>query len=279
MVRAFVAGWPISHSVSPHLHRFWMDRHGIAGSYEAIAVAPDEFPELLQNLADSGFAGGNVTIPHKEAAFRICSRLGEAAAAVGAVNTVWLEDGELWGDNTDIDGFTANLDERAPGWEDAGTALVLGAGGAARAVLHGLALRRIPRITLVNRTREKALRMAEGLGGEIAVQDWSDLQDLVAVHRLIVNTTSLGMSGQPDLAIDLATARRDSVVNDLVYNPLETTLLRQARRAGLTAVDGLGMLLHQAAPGFEKWFGVRPRVDDALRAHLKAVLGLGKASA
>jgi shikimate dehydrogenase len=276
MKKAFVAGWPISHSLSPLLHGYWLKKHAVDGSYEPVAVPPDRFVPFLQDMAASGYAGGNITIPHKEAAFRVCHNVDESAAAVGAVNTVWMEGGTIHGSNSDVHGFLANLDERAPGWDRAERALVLGAGGASRAALHALLSRNIARIVLANRTRARAESLAAIAPTAISVIEWSELAGEATDCGLIVNTTPLGMTGQPPLEFDPAVAPAGTVVNDLVYNPLRTGLLEAAAAAGLVAVDGLGMLLHQAVPGFEKWFGIRPRVDAGLRQYLAEKLGMAR---
>ncbi|SON58191.1 Shikimate dehydrogenase [Hartmannibacter diazotrophicus] len=274
--RAGVIGWPVAHSRSPIIHRSWLDAYGIDGSYDLIPVPPQEIASFLANFADSGFVGANVTLPHKEAAFAaVGERCDPAARALGAVNTIWLEDGLLYGANTDVTGFLANLDTSAPGWDrDAGPALVLGAGGAARAIVHGLASRGFAPIHVVNRTEEKAEAVAAQFPGVARAAAWSNIALLVPTARIIVNTTSLGMKGQPDLVIDLSRARPDAVVSDTVYVPLETPLLREARRNGLVAVDGLGMLLHQAVPGFARWFGVTPKVTPELRDLILSDLGV-----
>ena len=263
MIRAFVTGWPVEHSLSPLMHTHWLKRHGIEGSYEKLAKSPEEIGDFLAGLPASRFAGGNVTLPHKEAAFAACKTLDDAARAIGAINTVWIEGGELAGSNTDAYGFMANLDQKAPGWDKAKTALVLGAGGAARAIVHALGMRNFEDVAIANRTHDRAVILADSF--EARAVDWSHLKAEVPAAGLIVNTTSLGMKGQPALEIDLTGAVSGTIVVDIVYTPLETPLLAQARKLGLVAVDGLGMLLHQAVPGFEKWFGHRPQVDDELR--------------
>jgi shikimate dehydrogenase len=269
--RAFVAGHPIAHSRSPLIHGHWLSLHGLAGTYGRIDVEPARFALFLGGLEANGLAGGNVTIPHKEAAFALVERRGAAAQAIGAVNTVWLEDGQLVGDNTDAYGFAANLDAEAPGWRDADSALVLGAGGAARAIVHALKQAGIARIVIANRTEERASALADGFGVESV--PWSHIADELRRADLLVNTTSLGMAGKGELAIDLASLGDTAIVTDIVYVPLETPLLAAARARGLRTVDGLGMLLHQAVPGFERWFGVRPQVDDALRSLILSDLG------
>ena len=267
--RACVIGWPVRHSRSPMVHRHWLDAMGLKGSYEHAEVMPNDFPGFVGSLAAHGFVGGNVTIPFKEEAFRLCHATTAVAAGLGAVNTVWLAGGQLLGDNTDVAGFLANLDEAAPGWSDRlRKVVVLGAGGAARAVLQGLAERGTERLVLVNRTRARAQRLRDAqpmLGTRIEDAEWTGLTDATAGADLLVNTTSLGMRGQPALDIDLARLPARACVADLVYVPLDTPLLCAARKRGLRAIDGLGMLLHQAVPGFERWFGVRPRVTPELR--------------
>lgn len=271
-VRAFVTGHPVAHSRSPLIHGHWLARHGIDGSYERIDVAPADFPDFLARLRTQGvFAGGNVTIPHKEAAFRLCDEPSDRARRLGAVNTLWVENGRLHGDNTDGEGFLASLDAAVPGWDaNTKTALLLGAGGASRAIAHGLIDRGVGRLLIANRTRERAQALAETLGPEAQAVDWQARAEAVGEADLVVNTTALGMKGQPPLALDLTAARPGTIVADIVYVPLETPLLAAARARGLVAVDGLGMLLHQAVPGFERWFGVRPSVTPELRAILLA---------
>lgn len=265
--RAFVAGWPVAHSLSPILHGHWLKRYRIDGSYEAVPVEPGRIAEFLAGLADSGYCGGNITIPHKEAAFAVAARLTPAATAIGAVNTVWLESGILRGDNTDAYGFSANLDAQAPQWRNrTGRSLILGAGGAARAIVFALRQTGFDDIVIVNRTRERAGTLAEEFGAPCRVADWDNAAALLRDADLLVNTTSLGMTGQPLLSLALDDAPAHLVVADIVYMPLETDLLVDARARGLTAVDGLGMLLHQAVPGFERWFKKKPVVDETLRA-------------
>ena len=273
-VRAFVCGHPIAHSRSPLIHGHWLARHGVAGSYEKIDVAPEDFAGFLSGLAAEGFAGGNVTIPNKEAAFRLVARRDAAAEAIEAVNTLWFEAGALVGGNTDSYGFAANLDERLSGWRDAGRATVLGAGDAARAVLHALAGAGIGRIAIVNRTRSRAEALAGGAAGASA-HGWDALPALLRSTDLLVNTTAIGMEGGGEAEIDLDEMPDSALVTDIVYVPLETPLLARARRCGLRTADGLGMLLHQAVPGFERWFGIRPQVTQELRDLVVADLGGG----
>jgi shikimate dehydrogenase len=265
-VKAFVCGHPVAHSRSPAIHGHWLARYGIAGSYSAIDVAPGDFTDFVNRIRENGYAGGNVTIPHKEAACRLVERRDQAAEEIGAVNTLWFEDGVLCGGNTDAAGFAANLDEYAPGWaEKRGTAVVLGAGGAARAVLFALRQRGYREIRVVNRTVARAVELADQFGPGVTAHPPDAATDLLADTDLLVNTTALGMHGNAEIAVDPTTLPDRAIVTDIVYIPLETPLLAAARRRGLKTVDGLGMLLHQAVPGFERWFGRRPEVDAELR--------------
>jgi shikimate dehydrogenase len=259
---AGLLGWPVSHSRSPRLHGFWIARHGVDGAYVPLPVPPDRFPEAVRTLAHLGFAGANVTIPHKEAAFAACDSLSEVARRAGSVNTLVFRDGRIEGTSTDGYGFLESVHEQAPGWRATdGPAVVLGAGGAVRAVAAALLDAGCPRLTLVNRTPARAEAIARDLGGPIEVATTPPL----AGTALLANGTSLGMAGEAPLEIDLAPLPPHAVVADMVYVPLETRLLAAARARGLRAVDGLGMLLHQARPGFEAWFGVAPQVDAELR--------------
>ena len=269
--KAFVTGFPIKHSRSPLIHSFWLNEFGIDGSYEAIEVAPENFGEFAASLAENGFAGGNVTIPHKEVAFESVESRDSAAEAIGAVNTLWFENGKLCGGNTDAYGFAANLDALATGWDNADTALVLGAGGAGRAIVHALQTRGFSRILIVNRTLSRAQELASHFGAGVSAYGWDAAQALVKDAGLIVNTTSLGMSGHGEVEefpLDLSQAQKSAVATDIVYVPLKTPFLTKAESVGLKTVDGLGMLLHQAVPGFERWFGKRPQVTEALREHI-----------
>jgi shikimate dehydrogenase len=275
--KAFVTGHPIAHSRSPKIHGYWLAQHAIDGSYEAIDVAPDQFAEFLATLRTNGYRGGNVTIPHKEAAFALAGRRDQAAEEIGAVNTLWHEDGILWGGNTDAHGFAANLDDRQPGWAGNGPAVVLGAGGAARAVIHALKQRGIADIRIVNRTLARAVELRDRFGAGrspngISAHPMAAAGELLADAGLLVNTTALGMHGNEGLAADPALLPDHAIVTDIVYVPLETPLLAAARARGLKAVDGLGMLLHQALPGFERWFGLRPQVTAELRELIEADL-------
>jgi shikimate dehydrogenase len=260
---AGVIGWPVKHSRSPRLHGFWLAAHGVDGGYVPLAVEPARFEAAVRGLVACGFRGANVTIPHKEAAFALCDEVAASARRAGAVNTLVFEGGRILGSNTDGYGFLESLREQAPGFDArSGPAVLLGAGGAARAIGAALLDAGCPRLTLVNRTRDRAEALAAALGGPVQVADAPPL----AGAALLANTTSLGMSGQPPLEVDLSPLPPTAVVADIVYVPLETPLLAAARARGLMAVDGLGMLLHQARPGFEAWFGVAPQVDAALRA-------------
>ncbi len=265
---AAVLGWPVSHSRSPRLHGHWLRRYGIDGAYVPLPVRPEAFPRALRALADLGFAGCNVTVPHKEAALAACDAVSDTARAIGAVNTVVIRDGRLLGDNSDAFGFIENLRQGAPDWRPlAGPAVVLGAGGAARAVLHALLQAGVPELRLVNRTRARAEELAAALDrdGRLKVGDWDEREALLEGAALLVNTTALGMSGQPPLELSLARLPPEAQVTDIVYSPLETPLLAKALARGNPVVDGLGMLLHQARLGFRQWFGTEPEVDAALR--------------
>ncbi|MGX1098063.1 shikimate dehydrogenase [Amorphus sp. MBR-141] len=270
--RAAVIGWPVAHSRSPLIHGHWLKSLGIPGSYDRIAVPPEAADGFFRDFRSSGLTGANVTLPHKIRAASACAGLSEAARAMGAVNTLWWEGDRLLGDNTDAYGFLANLDQRLPGWSDApATALVLGAGGAARAVVYGLVQRGF-RVVVANRTAARTAELAALFPGAVA-GDWAAAMAPDGDTTFVVNTTSLGMGGGPDLPIDLARLEPEAIVTDIVYTPVETGLLTRARAAGLRTVDGLGMLLHQAVPGFERWFGVRPEVTEDLRARVLDDIG------
>ena len=268
---ACLIGWPAAHSRSPLIHHYWLRTLGVEGGYVIEAVPPDEFKDFLFRLSLRGFVGANVTIPHKESALAL-SKPDERARAVGAANTLWFADGELCSTNTDVEGFINNLDACAPGWDNAEDALVLGAGGSSRAILFGLLDRGIQRVHLVNRTVARARALADQFGERIVPVAWDALGDLLPRAGLLVNTTSLGMKGQPPLEIDVGKLPPHAVVADLVYVPLETPLLAAARGRDLKTADGLGMLLHQAVRGFELWFGRRPEVTAELRALVEADL-------
>lgn len=264
---AFVTGYPVKHSRSPLIHGYWLKQLGLEGSYRAHAVSPEDFADFIASLksGQSGFTGGNVTLPHKETAFALCDRPDELSREIGAVNTLWREDGLLYATNTDGRGFTANLDERAPGWDTCSTAVILGAGGASRAVIQAVRDRGIGTVHVVNRTLDRARELADRFGASVHAQPMPALGEVMRDAGLFINTTSLGMDGTPVPPIDFTVMRENGVVTDIVYVPLKTPILKQAQEQGLTTVDGLGMLLHQAVPGFEKWFGQKPVVDRALR--------------
>lgn len=267
---AGIMGWPIAHSRSPALHGFWLAEHGIDGAYVPLAVHPDRLEQALRALPALGFRGCNLTIPHKQAALKVMDRVEPFARRVGAMNTVVVAaDGSLEGSNTDVFGFRENLREQAPDWRaDAGPAVVLGAGGSARAVIAGLSALGVAQIRLVNRTLDRARLLARDLAApetEISVHPWEARDAVLEGAGILVNTTSLGMDKEPALDIDLSALPLAAVVVDIVYVPLETGLLAAARRRGHPAVDGLGMLLHQGRPGFAAWFGAAPRVTPELR--------------
>jgi shikimate dehydrogenase len=268
---ACLIGWPAAHSRSPLIHRYWLRTLDIEGAYVIEAVPPDDFRDFVLRLSLRGFVGANVTIPHKERALEL-SKPDARALAVGAANTLWFKDGELCSTNTDVEGFVRNLDAAAPGWDNIEEALVLGAGGASRAVLFGLLERGIKRVHLANRTRERAEALAKKCGEKVSPLAWEQAAELLPRAGLLVNTTSLGMHGQPALELDVGKLPSNAVVADLVYVPLETPLLAAARARGLKTADGLGMLLHQAVRGFELWFGKRPQVTAELRALVEADL-------
>jgi shikimate dehydrogenase len=268
---ACLIGWPAAHSRSPLIHHYWLRKLGIEGGYSIEAVPPEGFAEFVLRLSTHGFVGANVTIPHKERALAL-SAPDARARAVGAANTLWYEGGELRSTNTDIEGFINNLDACAPGWDGATDALVLGAGGSSRAVVFGLIERGIKRVHLANRTVERARALADQFGANVYPVSWDAVSDLLPLAGLLVNTTSLGMHGQPALEADISRLPAHAVVADLVYVPLETPLLAAARARGLKTADGLGMLLHQAVRGFELWFGQRPEVTSELRALVEADL-------
>ena len=264
--RAYVLGWPVRHSRSPKIHGYWLEQLGLSGTYSYIEVPPENLVATVAELRSQGFAGANITVPHKEAIFALCDTVTPQAKAVGAVNTIWLENGTLHGDNTDIYGFTQNLTDFAPQWQTGKTALVLGAGGASRAILHALVTQGYSKIFLVNRGFERAETLAALWPDHVEALTWEAGLSRLPEADLLVNTTSLGMSGQPPLKFALTGAKPSLIVNDIVYVPLQTDLLKDARSSGLTAVDGLGMLLHQAVPGFFHWFGKTPQVTPELRA-------------
>lgn len=271
---AGLIGWPVSQSRSPALHRYWLDAYGIPGVYVPMPVAPGQLSQALDGLRALGFAGANVTIPHKEDAARLMDRLDPAATRMGAINLVVIEaDGSLSGYNKDGYGFLQNLRDGQPGWQgSAGPAVVLGAGGGARSVVASLLDEGAPAIRLINRTRTRADTLAAQFGPQVAVLDWADRHDALAGAALLVNTTNQGMVGQPALDLRLDALPPGVLVCDIIYNPLETPLLAAARARGNPAVNGLGMLLHQARPAFEAWFGVLPTITPDLRAAIEATI-------
>ncbi|HET9903324.1 MAG TPA: shikimate dehydrogenase [Xanthobacteraceae bacterium] len=266
---ACVIGWPVEHSRSPLIHNYWLAKYGLPGDYRKEAVRPEDFSAFVKELSARGYVGANVTLPHKEAALNV-SEPDAQALAIGAANTLWIEDGRLRATNTDVEGFLGNLDACVPGW-DRGlrTAVVLGAGGAARAVVYALRTRRIARVFVVNRTLAKAETLARSFGEHVHPRRWSELGEVLPPAGLLVNTTSLGMTGQPPLEIDISPLGSRAVVCDIVYSPLRTPLLARAEQMHLDTADGLGMLLHQAVRGFALWFGVTPEVTPDLRALLE----------
>lgn len=264
---AGVIGSPIAHSKSPSLHGHWLRRYGISGYYIPMEIGTDDLEEVLRALPKAGFVGLNVTIPHKERVLSIADLVTDRAALMGAANTlIFRKDGKIHADNTDGYGFIENLRQGVPDWvPNSGPAAVIGAGGAARAVIAALLEVGVEEIRLSNRTKTRAEALRQEFGTKIEVVDWVQAGNMLEGAATVVNTSSLGMTGKPEMRIPLDALSKDAVVTDLVYAPLETRLLAEARRVGCRTVDGLGMLLHQAAPGFERWFGVKPEVDDALR--------------
>lgn len=265
---AGVIGHPVAHSRSPQLHGHWLRKYGLPGHYIPMDIAPEDFESALRMLPKLGFVGANVTIPHKERVMEIADQVSDRATLIGAANTIiFRADGGIHADNTDGYGFLENLRQGAPDWDPkAGPAVVLGAGGAARAVVAALLDSGVPEIRITNRTKLRAEKLREDFGSRLSVVEWVKAGNVVEDAALVVNTTSLGMVGKPELRVPLDGLRRGAVVTDLVYAPLQTRLLRVAEEQGCTTVDGLGMLIHQAVPGFERWFGQRPEVDEATRA-------------
>jgi shikimate dehydrogenase len=268
--RACVMGHQVGYSRSPLMHRYWLRTLGISGSYEVQDVTPEAFADFFRNLQRHGFVGGNITKPHKAAAFGLVDVREQAAEAIGAVNTVFLVGGRLVGTNTDAKGYLANLDQEVPGWDRAAAlALVIGAGGAARAVVYALITRGF-KVAIVNRTRPRADALAQRFCGNSVSYAWSDLPRLLADARVLTNASVLGALGEPSLMLDVTRLAEGAVVCDIVYVPLTTDLLATARESGHPTADGLGMLMHQAVPGFARWFGVTPTVTPELRALLAA---------
>jgi shikimate dehydrogenase len=275
---ACVIGWPAGHSRSPLIHNYWIKQHGVTAEYRREAVPPEKFAEFLASWGERGYVGANVTLPHKEAALKL-SQPDDRADAVGAANTLWLEGGVLRSTNTDVEGFMENLDAATPGW-DAGlaSAIVLGAGGAGRAIVFALLERGAERVYVANRTFEKAEAFRARFGNRVRPVRWGEVNGLLAGAQLLANATSLGMTGQPELDINVSDLLPSAVVTDVVYVPLETPLLAEARKCRLRTADGLGMLLHQAVRGFSLWFGVRPETTAELRALVEADLKTGAAA-
>ena len=272
-VVAGVCGWPIKHSRSPRIHNYWLRQYGIDGVYVPFAIPPEGAKDAIRMLPALGIRGMNVTVPNKEEAYNAMDEVDRWAQRLKAVNTIVVRDGLLYGANTDAFGFLESLREAQPGWRaDAGPVVVLGAGGAARAIVAGLQDEGAPEIRIANRTPERAAAIRDEFGNAVRLIPWEQRADALGDAALLINTTSLGMEGQPALDIDLMKLPATSVVYDIVYVPLETPLLAAARARGNPAIDGLGMLLHQARPGFRKWFGTDPVVDQALRDHVLAVL-------
>jgi shikimate dehydrogenase len=270
---ACIIGWPVEHSRSPLIHNYWLKAYRIPGEYRREAVPPDQFHAFVQSLAARGYAGANVTVPHKEAALA-WSQPDDRARAVGAANTLWL-DGVLRSTNTDVEGFLDNLDASAPSWDRGlGKAVVLGAGGAARAVVYALLERGVDHVVVANRTQRRAEALRERFGARVHPARWDERNAALDDAALVVNTTTLGMAGQSDLSIEVGRLPGHSVVADLVYAPLITPLVRSVRTRGLRTADGLGMLMHQAVRGFLLWFGKKPEVTAELRALLEADLSL-----
>jgi shikimate dehydrogenase len=269
-----VIGWPIGHSRSPLIHNYWLKAYKLPGAYRSEAVPPEQFKAFVQSLPAHGYVGANVTVPHKEAALA-CSSPDDRARAVGAANTLWLDaQGQLRSTNTDVEGFLGNLDACVPDWSGSlHKAVVLGSGGAARAVVYALIERGIADITVINRSTERAQALRQRLGGDIRVLPWEKRNEALGDAGLLVNTTVLGMHGQPDLTLAIERLPAHAIVNDLVYVPLLTSLLAAAKARRLRTADGLGMLIHQAVRGFALWFGQQPEVTAELRALLEADLG------
>lgn len=265
---AAVIGHPVAHSRSPNVHGYWLRKYGLKGHYIPMDIAPEKLVDLLPRLADLGFVGANVTIPHKEKVMEIADLITDRATLIGAANTlIFRKDGRIHADNTDGYGFIENIRQTIPDWNPkTGPAVVLGAGGASRAVLASLLDVGVPRILLTNRTRVRAEKLREDFGNRVQVVEWVQAGNVLEEADIVVNTTSLGMTGKPEMRVPLDGLKPGAIVTDLVYTPLRTRLLASAEAQGCRVVDGLGMLLHQAVPGFERWFGKRPAVDDNVRA-------------
>jgi shikimate dehydrogenase len=276
--RACVIGHPVAQARSPALHGYWLKEYGIDGDYTREDVPPDQIHSFLKNLGQHGYVGANITVPHKAAAYRALDHAEPVVETLKVTNTIWLEEDGLHGTNTDVHGFLANLDATVPDWNiDAEQAVVLGAGGGARAVVYGLLSRGLKRVVVVNRTLARAQAFTVEFGDRVTAASYAELAAWLKDADVLVNTTSLGMSGQPALDVDISPLAEDGVVYDIVYVPLETPLLAAARARGLRTVDGLGMLLQQAVPAFEKFFGVKPKVTPALREHVLTDIAKGQA--
>lgn len=269
---AGVIGSPVAHSRSPALHGYWLKRYGIPGHYVPLDIAQADLPEALRMLPRLGFVGVNVTLPHKETILALADIVTDRAALIGAANTlIFRNDGRIYADNTDGTGFIANLRQHAPHWiPSAGPAALFGAGGAARAVVAALLEVGVPEVRVANRTRPRAESLRADLGARVTVIDWVQAANMLEDAMCVVNTTSLGMTGKAPFRVPLDALNPRALVTDLVYAPLRTDFLQLAEAMGCTTVDGLGMLIHQAAPGFERWFGHRPEVDEATRAAVLA---------
>ncbi len=280
MIKACVIGYPIEHSRSPIIHNYWVKRYSIDGSFKKTAVRPDEVSQFLSSLKANGLKGCNVTVPLKELAFKAAEITHDSAKAVRAANTMWLdEQGRLNAENTDTYGFMAHLKNSVPDWNSGtGPVSILGAGGAARAIVYGFKQAGIDKIHVYNRTYKRAQELADEFGPTVSARDWQDRTNCSDKSRIIVNTTTIGMNGEGTLDLDFSNANKTCVVCDIVYVPLETGLLARARMAGLRTLDGLGMLMNQAVPGFERWFGVRPEVTNELRELLLADIEASKCS-
>jgi shikimate dehydrogenase len=274
--KACIIGYPVKHSRSPLIHGHWLKKHGLEGSYGMEEVKPEDFADFIRAMPDRGYAGGNITIPHKTALLALAKHRTAGADAVGAANTLWFENGEPCVDNTDVPGFLASLDQDAPGWDrTGGIAMVLGAGGAGRGIVHGLKQRGFGRIVVANRTLSAAEALARDFGATVQPLLWREIERHLGNVDFLVNSTSLGMNGQPALELSLQALPETAVVTDAVYVPLETPLLLAAKARGLRTVGGLGMLLHQAVPGFERWFGLRPCVTPELTRLIEADVNAG----
>lgn len=275
-IQAFVAGYPIGHSRSPLIHGTWLKRYAVDGTYVSLEIRPEDFPAFIADLksGSNSYTGGNITIPHKEIAFALADEVDPLTEEIGAANTLWRENGRLLATNTDAYGFSANLDEKHPGWDRKKTAVVYGAGGASRAIIVALRERGFSAIHVLNRTQKRAQELADRFGSAVHGHPLSALPELLKGAGLFVNTTSLGLGHDAVPEIDFTAMQSDALVTDIVYVPLKTDFLKQAEAQGLAIADGLGMLLYQAIPGFEKWFGVKPTVDAELRSIVETAIGV-----